>query len=90
MIDRTEKPKIPSKFAKHTARYNEFGYVGANFYSFCVSFSHLLSCILFLFALRYFVNYVPLLRAVCKFRDSLLSLFYCISTAFGCCIWGRR
>ena len=34
MIDRTEKPKIPSKFAKHTARYNEFGYVGANFYSF--------------------------------------------------------
>jgi len=24
MIDGTEKPKIPSKFAKHTARYNEF------------------------------------------------------------------
>ena len=26
MIDGTEKPKIPSKFAKHAARYNEFGY----------------------------------------------------------------
>ena len=26
MIDRTEKPKIPSKFAKHSAGYNEFGY----------------------------------------------------------------
>ena len=24
MIDGTEKPKIPSKFAKHAARYNEF------------------------------------------------------------------
>ena len=24
MIDRTEKPKIPSKFAKRAARYNEF------------------------------------------------------------------
>ena len=26
MIDGTEKPKIPSKFAKHAARYNEFGH----------------------------------------------------------------
>ena len=25
MIDRKEKPKIPSKFAKRAARYNEFG-----------------------------------------------------------------
>ena len=25
MIDRTEKPRIPSKFAKRTAQYNEFG-----------------------------------------------------------------
>ena len=25
MIDGTEKPKIPSKFAKRAARYNEFG-----------------------------------------------------------------
>ena len=25
MIDGTEKPKIRSKFAKRTARYNEFG-----------------------------------------------------------------
>ena len=24
MVEGTEKPKIPSKFAKHTARYNEF------------------------------------------------------------------
>ena len=26
IIDGTEKPKIPLKFAKHTARYNEFRY----------------------------------------------------------------
>ena len=26
MIDGTENPKIPSKFAKRTARYNEFRY----------------------------------------------------------------
>ena len=26
MISETEKPKIPSKFAKRTARYNEFCY----------------------------------------------------------------
>ena len=26
MIDGTEKPKIPSKFAKRAARYNEYGY----------------------------------------------------------------
>ena len=26
MIDGTETPKIPSKFAKRAARYNEFGY----------------------------------------------------------------
>ena len=26
MIDGTERPKIPSKFAKRAARYNEFGY----------------------------------------------------------------
>ena len=38
--------------------------------------AYLLSCILFLFALRYFVNYAPLLRAVCKFRYSLLSRPY--------------
>ena len=25
MTDGTEKPKIPSRFSKHTARYNEFG-----------------------------------------------------------------
>ena len=27
MIKGTEKPKIPSKFAKRAARYNEFGYI---------------------------------------------------------------
>ena len=26
MIDGTERPKIPSKFGKRAARYNEFGY----------------------------------------------------------------
>ena len=25
MIDGTEKPKIPSLFAKHAAQYNQFG-----------------------------------------------------------------
>ena len=44
------------------------------FFSFVFRFlTYLLSCILFLYALRYFVNYAPLLRAVCKFRYSLLS-----------------
>ena len=57
------------------------------FFPFVNSFSYtyLLSCILFLFALRYFVNYPPLLRAVCKFGYSLLSrpvftrVFTCLS-----------
>ena len=31
MIDGTEKPKIPQKFAKRTAQYNEFGSKGALF-----------------------------------------------------------
>ena len=26
VIDRTEKPKIPSKFAERAGQYNEFGY----------------------------------------------------------------
>ena len=48
--------------------------VGVNFFPFVFRFlTYLLSCILFLFALRYFVNYAPLLSAVCKFRYSLLS-----------------
>ena len=47
------------------------------FFPFVFRFlTYLLSCILFLFALRYFVNYAPLLRAVCKFRYSLLSRPY--------------
>ena len=45
--------------------------VGANF-SFGFH-TYLLSCIIFPFALRYFVNYAPWLRAVCKFGYSLLS-----------------
>ena len=52
-------------------------FVRANFFPFVFRFlTYLLSCILFLFALRYFVNYAPLLRAVCKFRYSLLSRPY--------------
>ena len=47
---------------------------GKFFFPFVFHFlTYLLSCILFLFALQYFVNYAPLLRAVCKFRYSLLS-----------------
>ena len=52
-------------------------FVGVNFFPFVFRFlTYLLSCILFLFALRYFVNYAPLLRAACKFRYSLLSRPY--------------
>ena len=48
--------------------------LGQIFFRFVFRFlTYLLSCILFLFPLRYFVNYAPLLRAVCKFRYSLLS-----------------
>ena len=47
------------------------------FFPFVFRFlTYFLSCVLFLFALRYFVNYAPLLRAVCKFRYSLLSRPY--------------
>ena len=35
MIDRTEKPKIPSKFAKRAARYNEFGFNISNVVRHC-------------------------------------------------------
>ena len=57
--------------------------VGANFFPFVFLFlTYLLSCILFLFALRYFVNYAPLLRAVCKFRYSLLSRPYLLPVFF--------
>ena len=34
--------------------------------------TYLLSCIIFPFALRYFVNYAPWLRAVCKFGYSFV------------------
>ena len=51
-------------------------FVGANFFPFVFRFlTYLLSCILLLFALRYFVNNAPLLF-VCKFRYSLLSRPY--------------
>ena len=43
------------------------------FLLFPFSHTYLLSYILFLFALRYFVNYAPSLRSVCKFGYSLLS-----------------
>ena len=43
MIDGTEKPKIPSKFAKRAAQYNEFGYNECTF-PYCLE--------------QYFVNYV--------------------------------
>ena len=42
--------------------------VGANFpLLFSFPYTYLLSCILFLFAIRYFVNYSPSFCAVCKF-----------------------
>ena len=42
--------------------------VGANFpLLFSFPYTYLLSCILFLFALRHFVNYTPLFCTVCKF-----------------------
>ena len=37
----------------------------------------------FSFALRYFVNYAPLLRAICKFRYSLLSRPYFLPVYVG-------
>ena len=43
MIDGTEKPKIPSKFAKRAAQYNAFGYNKCTF-PYCLE--------------HYFVNYV--------------------------------
>ena len=52
--------------------------VGANFsLLFSFSYTYLLSCILFLFALRYLVNYAPLFCAVCKF-----SYIVCYLTLF--------
>ena len=53
--------------------------VGANFsLLFSFSYTYLLSCILFLFALRYFVNYAPLFCTVCKFSYIVcyLTLFF--------------
>ena len=45
--------------------------------------TYLLSCIISPFALRYFVNYAPWLRAVCKFGYSLLSrAFASVLTCF--------
>ena len=45
---------------------------------FLLFFVFSLTCyrVFFFFSLRYFVNYAPLLRAVCKFRYSLLSRPY--------------
>ena len=50
--------------------------VGANFslyFHFSLTCHRVLLFFFLLFALRYFVNYAPLLRAVCKFGYSLLS-----------------
>ena len=59
--------------------------VGANFFLlFSFSHTYLLTCIIFLFALRYFVNYAPLLGAVCKFGYSLLSRPFFIYQSFTC------
>ena len=52
--------------------------LGQIFFPFVFRFLTYLTCycvFFFLFALRYF-NYAPLLRAVCKFRYSLLSRPY--------------
>ena len=65
---------LSGNFALKPLQIGEIMSVGVNFFPFVFRFlTYLLSCILFLFALRYFVNYAPLLRAVCKFRYSLLS-----------------
>ena len=54
--------------------------LGQIFFPFVFRFlTYSLSCIRFLFALGYFVNYAPLLRAVCKFRYSLLSRLFITS-----------
>ena len=51
---------------------------GKFFLLFSFSYTYLLSCILFLFAVRYFVNKAPLLRAICKFGYIVcyLALFF--------------
>ena len=55
-----------------------------HFFSFCFS-SFSLTCyrVFFFFSLRYFVNYAPLLCAVCKFRYSLLPRPYFIASFYG-------
>ena len=59
--------------------------VGANFsLLFSFSYTYLLSCILFLLALRYFVNYAPLLRAVCKFSYIACYLTLFFTQSFTC------
>ena len=59
--------------------------VGANVsLLFSFSYTYLLSCILFLFALRYFVNYAPLLRAVCKFSCIACYLTLFFTQSFTC------
>ena len=69
--------RIAARFLPHSKRLDNMEAVGAIFFPFVFRFlAYLLSCILFLFALRYFVDYAPLLRAVCKFRYSLLSCPY--------------
>ena len=53
--------------------------VGADFFPLFFVFSLTRYRVFFFFSLRYFVNYAPLLRAVCKFRYSLLSRLFITS-----------
>ena len=58
--------------------------VRANFFPLCFSFFSLICLgVFFFFSLRYFVNYAPLLCAVCKFRYSLLPRPYFIAVFYG-------
>ena len=60
-------------YSKPLTKYDMLGQIFFLFFRFL---TYLLSCILFLFALWYFVNYAPLLRGIRKFRYSLLSRPY--------------
>ena len=61
-------------FNKKVGRYTAVGQIFPLF-----SFSHSLVIVyFFFFALRYFVNYAPLLEAVCKFGY----IVYCLATFF--------
>ena len=53
--------------------WSQFLRVGANFFLlFSFSYNYLLWCILFLFALRYFVNYAPLFNTCSVYVNSVM------------------